>query len=66
MPKYLITADDIEKKKNAFYKKRTTNHWPCKTELVSEIPCSFGNELSDVLEPLEPKLNDLGLSLSGF
>ena len=66
MPKSLASTSEIEKKKNAFFKKRTTNHWPCKTNLVSEKPCSYGEELPIVLEPKEPELSELGMSLAGL
>ena len=66
MPKYFAKTEDIEKKKNAFFKKRTTNHWPCKTNLVSERPNTYGKELPIVLETKDPKLNEIGLSLVGL
>ena len=66
MPKYFAKTEDIEKKKNAFFKKRTTNHWPCKTNLVSERPNTYGKELPIVLETKDPELNEIGLSLIGL
>ena len=66
MPKSFSTEKDIEKKKNAFYKKRTTNHWPCKANLVADRPNSYGKEIPEVLNPPEAELNELGKSLAGL
>ena len=66
MPKSLCSVKHLEKKKNLFYKKRTTNHWPCKPITVSEKPNTFGGKFPEILEVPDPVLSTLGMSLAGI
>ena len=56
----------MEKKKNAFKKKRTTNHWPNKSELVNEKPNTYGKVMPEILEPQYPELQEIGEKLAGL
>ena len=66
MPKNLCSIKNLEKKKNLFYNKRTTNHWPCKPITVSEKPNTFGHTFPEILEVPDPVLSTLGMSLAGI
>ena len=66
LPRSHTTIKNLEKKKNAFFKKRTTNHWPNKSELVNEKPNTYGKVMPEILEPPYPELQEIGEKLAGL
>ena len=66
MKKELCTISQIEKKKDMFVKKQTSNHWPCNPKPNTKYPNTYGKKLPQITEIETPKLNDLGLSLIGM
>lgn len=64
LPRSHTSIKNLEK--NAFYKKRTTNHWPNKSELVNEKPNTYAKVMPEILEPPEPELQEIGERLTGL
>ena len=56
----------IVKKQELFYKKQTSNHWPCNPKPNPDLPHTYGKELPIVTKIKDPILNDIGMSLAGF
>ena len=66
MQKNLCSLKQIHKKKQLFYKKQTSNHWPCNPTPCSKNPHTYGKKLPIITEIDNPVLNDLGKSLAGI
>lgn len=66
MPRHFATKKDLEKKKKAFNDLRTTNHYPCKIKLFSNLPRTYGGELPNITPIPPPDLDDIGETLAGF
>ena len=71
MKKELCDEDEIENKRNAYYKMITTSHYPCKIVYFPKFPSThgrgeYGHTLPQITEINRPVLTDLGLSLAGI
>jgi len=65
-PRCNVEESQLKKKRNAFTKLRTTNHYPNKVKLFSINPRTYGSPIEKMTPVPIPKLTKLGLSLAGF
>jgi hypothetical protein len=66
MKKNLCSENQTQKKQQLFYKKQTSNHWPCNPTPCPVNPHTYGENIPIITEIDKPNLNDLGKSLAGF
>lgn len=64
--KNISSTNQIMKKQELFYKKQTSNHWPCNPVPNAEFPMSYGKELPVVNQIENPVLKEIGMSLAGL
>ncbi len=57
---------DIKKKREAFEKLRTTNHWPCKPKLFPLLPRTYGKTIQPTTQIPKPHINELGMKMIGY
>ena len=66
MPRQLAAPKAISKKRKAFEKLRTTNHWPCRPKLFAKFPRTYGKKLPALKQIEPPLLSKFGKKLAGF